>query len=49
VRVDPETVYLHLRQDGTANPSDLYPGADIVVSGNPDGTVVADVILVGKP
>jgi len=51
VRVDPETLYLRLREDGAASPSDLYPGADVVVSGNPepDGTILAQVILVGKP
>jgi hypothetical protein len=49
VRVDPETVYL--RQDGAARASDLYPGANVVVSGSPDpdGAVLADVILVAKP
>ena len=51
VRVDPSTVYLRLREDGAATTSDLYPGADVVVSGNadPDGTVLANVVLVGKP
>jgi hypothetical protein len=51
VRVDPETLYLRLHEDGAASPSDLYPGADIVVSGNPDpdGTILAQVVLVGKP
>jgi len=49
VRVDPETLYLH--QDGPARASDLYPGADVVVSGivDPDGDVLADVIMLAKP
>ena len=49
VRVDPETIYL--RKDGAAKASDLYPGANVVVSGSPDadGSVLADVIVVANP
>jgi hypothetical protein len=49
VRIDPETLFLG--QDGPAKPSDMYPGADVVVSGLPgaDGDVLADAILVAKP
>jgi hypothetical protein len=49
VRVDAETLFL--RQNGSAKASDLYPGANVVVSGHPDpgGTVLADVIIVAKP
>jgi hypothetical protein len=49
VRIDPETLFL--RSDGPAKPSDMYPGADVVVSGLPgaDGDVLADAILIAKP
>jgi hypothetical protein len=49
VRVDHETLYI--RPDGSATPSDLYPGADVLVSGeiDPDGSVLADIVLVTRP
>lgn len=49
VRVDPETLYVF--RDSPARPSDLYPGADVLVSGivGPDGDVLADVVVVTRP